>query len=97
MNTAYQACDGKTFEIREDAMHYEDRLFDSWVQALTSDGHPNPFNPSLAMLVRHFKDSHHLTCEGGEYHITPWDRLKESLREYWDDAMSRLKHTKRSD
>ena len=91
MKTVYQACDGKLFELRGEATEHEDELFDSWLNSLTSDGRPNPFNPPLSAVVHHFSDSHHLTCEG-DNHMTPWDRLKESLRMYWDDIIAQSKH-----
>ena len=89
MKNIYQACDGRTFEIREDAMRYEDGLFDSWVQALIDAPSPHEHRPepSLTTVVRHFSASHYLTCEGDEHHMTPWDRLKESLRLYWEDKI----------
>ena len=94
MKTVYQACDGKTFEDRAKAIDHETGLFESWLEGLI-EGRPAP---SLSTVVCHFNDSHYLTYEGDEHHMTPWDRLKESLQMYWEDAISsRLEHPKRSD
>ena len=94
MKTIYQACDGEIFECQAEAVDHENGLFDDWLEVLLS-GHPEP---TLSTVVRHFNDSHHLTRAGNDYHGTPWNILKESLKTYWEDAiLSRLKHTKRSD
>jgi hypothetical protein len=94
MKTVYQACDGEIFEDRAEASAHENWLFDFWLNNLL-EGHPEP---TLSAVVRHFNDSHYLTCEGDEHHMTPWDRLKEALGEYWEDTVApELKHTQRSD
>ena len=94
MKIVYQACDGETFELPGEAVEHEDELFESWLANLIDRGS----EPTLATVVRHFSESHHLTCEGDEHHMSPWDRLKESLRIYWgDEIIPRLEHTKRSD
>jgi hypothetical protein len=90
MKTVYQACDGETFVSRGEAAEHEAELFDSWLDSLL-DGRAQT---SLTDVVHHFNSSHHLTCEGDEHHMTPWDRLKEALRTYWEDELaSLLKHT----
>jgi hypothetical protein len=83
MKTVYQACDNAIFELRGEAIEHELELFEAWLDALL-DGHAQT---TLADVVRHFNDSHHLTCEGDEHHMTPYDRLKEALRTYWEDTL----------
>ena len=80
------------YNKRVAATVHEEGLFDSWLNNLIEGGP----KPTLATVVRHFSESHHLTCEGDEHHMTPWDRLKESLRTYWEDTTPAETH-KRSD
>ena len=90
MKPVYQAYDGEIFEDRNQAVDYENELFDAWLDNLL-ESEPEP---TLSDVVRHFNNSPRLTCEAEEYYGTPWDMLKTSLKTYWEDmGYSRLKHT----
>jgi len=83
METVYQACDGDTFECRAAAVEHETELFEDWLEALMSGRGGRP-GPPLSTVVRHFNDSPELSCEADSFYGSPLDRLKTSLREYWD-------------
>lgn len=94
MKTVYQACDGEIFEHQQEGHNHEAALFDCWLSDLLEGRN----GLTVYTVVRHFKDSYHLTCSADAYRGTPGDKLKESLRLYWKDATTALlKHPKRSD
>lgn len=87
MKTIYQACDGTIFEDQVKAVEHETELFEAWLKGLLSSRLHLP-DPPLSKMLRHFNDSPDLSCEADSYYGTSLDRLKASLREYWDDTTS---------
>jgi len=86
MKTVYQTCDGEIFEDRADAFNHEEEMFESWLSTLLEgDNGQYPSLPTVSAVVRHFNNSHHLTCSLDEFRGTHWEMLKYSLRTYWED------------